>query len=300
YKRIKINYYMEKIGFIGLGIMGKPMSTHILKGGHPLTVLKTSGEANSLESEGATLAGTPKELAEQCDVVITCLPDSPEVEDIVLGEDGVLAGMSAGKLYIDMSTIAPATAIQLNTILADKGVEALDAPVSGGEGGAKSASLSIMVGGTKSAFERALPILELMGKNIVRIGEAGAGQTAKACNQIIVGMTIQAVAEALTLAKKAGIDVARVREALLGGFAQSRILDLHGQRFLDGNFEPGFKVNLHRKDMNIALQTGRDLSVPLPGSSIVATQMDALIANGKGELDHSALGLLLSEMSDVK
>jgi len=291
---------MEKIGFIGLGIMGKPMSTHILQGGHPLTVLKTSGEANSLESEGATLAGTPKELAEQCDVVITCLPDSPEVEDIVLGEDGVLAGMSAGKLYIDMSTIAPATAIQLNTILADKGVEALDAPVSGGEGGAKSASLSIMVGGTKSAFERALPILELMGKNIVRIGEAGAGQTAKACNQIIVGMTIQAVAEALTLAKKAGIDVARVREALLGGFAQSRILDLHGQRFLDGNFEPGFKVNLHRKDMNIALQTGRDLSVPLPGSSIVATQMDALIANGKGELDHSALGLLLSEMSDVK
>ncbi|HLU95105.1 MAG TPA: 2-hydroxy-3-oxopropionate reductase, partial [Membranihabitans sp.] len=300
YKRIKINYYMEKIGFIGLGIMGKPMSTHILKGGHPLTVLKTSGEANSLESEGATLAGTPKELAEQCDVVITCLPDSPEVEDIVLGEDGVLAGMSAGKLYIDMSTIAPATAIKLNTILSDKGVEVLDAPVSGGEGGAKSASLSIMVGGTKSAFERALPILELMGKNIVRIGEAGAGQTAKACNQIIVGMTIQAVAEALTLAKKAGVDVARVREALLGGFAQSRILDLHGQRFLDGNFEPGFKVNLHRKDMNIALQTGRDLSVPLPGSSIVATQMDALIANGKGELDHSALGLLLSEMSDVK
>lgn len=291
---------MEKIGFIGLGIMGKPMSTHILKGGHPLTVLKTSGEANSLESEGATLAGTPKELAEQCDVVITCLPDSPEVEDIVLGEDGVLAGMSAGKLYIDMSTIAPATAIKLNTILSDKGVEVLDAPVSGGEGGAKSASLSIMVGGTKSAFERALPILELMGKNIVRIGEAGAGQTAKACNQIIVGMTIQAVAEALTLAKKAGVDVARVREALLGGFAQSRILDLHGQRFLDGNFEPGFKVNLHRKDMNIALQTGRDLSVPLPGSSIVATQMDALIANGKGELDHSALGLLLSEMSDVK
>ena len=291
---------MEKIGFIGLGIMGKPMSLHILSGGHPLMVLETSREAKTLAAEGATLARTPKDIAEKCDVVITCLPDSPEVENVVLGDDGVLAGISSGKMFIDMSTIAPATALKLNEVLSRQRVEVLDAPVSGGEGGARSASLSIMVGGTESAFDRALPILQLMGKNIVRIGEAGSGQTTKACNQIVVGMTIQAVSEALTLAKKAGVDVARVREALLGGFAQSRILDLHGQRFLEGNFEPGFKIKLHRKDMNIALQTGRDLSVPLPGSSIVATQMDALIANGKGELDHSALGLLLMEMSDVK
>ncbi len=290
---------MEKIGFIGLGIMGKPMSLHLLDGGHKVTVLKSSAAAEALSARGATLASTPKEVAEQSDVVITCLPDSPEVEKIVLSENGVVEGISSGNLFIDMSTIAPATALKLNGILSQKGVEVLDAPVSGGEGGAKSASLSVMAGGTQSAFDRALPILQLMGKNIVRVGEAGSGQVTKACNQIVVGMTIQAVAEALTLAKKAGVDVAKVREALLGGFAQSRILDIHGQRFLDGNFVPGFKINLHRKDMNIALQTGRDLSVPLPGSSIVATQMDSLIAKGDGELDHSALALLLSQMSGI-
>jgi 2-hydroxy-3-oxopropionate reductase len=183
--------------------------------------------------------------------------------------------------------------------MAEVNVDALDAPVSGGEGGAISASLSIMVGGSQAAYDRALPIFEKMGKNIVRIGDAGSGQVTKACNQVVVGLTIQAIAEALNLAKKAGVDVAKVREALLGGFAQSRILDVHGQRFLDNNFAPGFKINLHRKDMNIALQTGKDLSVPLPGSALVATQMDALIAKGDGELDHSALALLLGEMSGL-
>jgi 2-hydroxy-3-oxopropionate reductase len=292
-------YNMEKIGFIGLGIMGKPMSIHLLKGGHQVIVLKSSGAADALLAEGAKLAGTPKEVAEQSDVVITCLPDSPEVESIVFGEEGVLAGLSAGDLFIDMSTIAPATALKVFNAMAEINVEALDAPVSGGEGGAKSAALSIMAGGSQAAFDRALPIFEKMGKNIVRIGDAGSGQVTKACNQIVVGMTIQAMAEALTLAKKAGVDVAKVREALLGGFAQSRILDVHGQRFLDNNFAPGFKINLHRKDMNIALQTGKDLSVPLPGSALVATQMDALIAKGNGELDHSALALLLGEMSGL-
>ncbi|MCK5702005.1 MAG: NAD-binding protein, partial [Cyclobacteriaceae bacterium] len=207
--------------------------------------------------------------------------------------------LSEGNLFIDMSTIAPATALKVFNAFAEKGVEALDAPVSGGEGGAKSASLSIMAGGSQSSFDRALPIFEKMGKNIVRIGEAGSGQVTKACNQIVVGMTIQAVAEALNLARKAGVDVAKVREALLGGFAQSRILDVHGQRFLDNNFKPGFKINLHRKDMNIALQTGKDLSVPLPGSALVATQMDALIARGDGELDHSSLALLLGQLSGL-
>ena len=290
---------MEKIGFIGLGIMGKPMSIHLLKAGHQVIVLKSSGAADALLAEGAQLAGTPKEVAEQSDVVITCLPDSPEVESIVFGSDGVLAGLSAGDLFIDMSTIAPATALKIFNAMAEINVEALDAPVSGGEGGAKSAALSIMVGGSQAAYDRALPIFEKMGKNIVRIGDAGSGQVTKACNQVVVALTIQAIAEALNLAKKAGVDVAKVREALLGGFAQSRILDVHGQRFLDNNFAPGFKINLHRKDMNIALQTGKDLSVPLPGSALVATQMDALIAKGDGELDHSALALLLGEMSGL-
>ena len=290
---------MEKIGFIGLGIMGKPMSIHLLKAGHQVIVLKSSGAADALLAEGAQLAGTPKEVAEQSDVVITCLPDSPEVESIVFGSDGVLAGLSAGDLFIDMSTIAPATALKIFNAMAEVNVDALDAPVSGGEGGAKSAALSIMVGGSQAAYDRALPIFEKMGKNIVRIGDAGSGQVTKACNQVVVGLTIQAIAEALNLAKKAGVDVAKVREALMGGFAQSRILDVHGQRFLDNNFAPGFKINLHRKDMNIALQTGRDLSVPLPGSALVATQMDALLAKGDGEVDHSALALLLGEMSGL-
>jgi 2-hydroxy-3-oxopropionate reductase len=290
---------MEKIGFIGLGIMGKPMSINLLKGGHQVTVLESSAAADALAVEGAVLVSSPKDVAIHSDVVITCLPDSPEVESIVLGKNGVLEGISNGDLYIDMSTISPATTYIVYDSMQKKGVHALDAPVSGGEGAAISASLSIMVGGSQDAFDRAYTIFEKMGKNIVRIGESGAGQVAKACNQIIVGMTIQAVAEALNLAKKANVDVSKVRDALLGGFAQSRILEIHGQRFLDGNYAPGFKVNLHRKDMNIALQTGKDLSVPLPGSALVATQMDALIATGDGELDHSALAYLLGKLSGL-
>lgn len=284
---------MEKIGFIGLGIMGKPMSIHLLKAGHKVFVLQNSASADALANEGAELLGSPKEVAEKSDVVITCLPDSPEVEAIVLGKDGVIEGLSKGNLFIDMSTISPATALKINKLMDAKGVGALDAPVSGGEGGAKTASLSIMVGGSQAAFDRALPIFEKMGKNIVLIGDAGSGQVTKACNQVVVGTTIQGVMEALNLARKSGVDVAKVREALLGGFAQSRILDVHGQRFLDNNFKPGFKVKLHRKDMKIALQTAEDLTVPLPGSALVAYQMDALIAKGDGELDHSALALLL-------
>jgi 2-hydroxy-3-oxopropionate reductase len=290
---------MEKIGFIGLGIMGKPMSKHLLKAGHQLAILSTSSSAEELSDAGAELVDTPKAVTERSDIVITCLPDSPQVESVVFGEDGIADGIGDGKLYIDMSTIAPATSINIYNELKQKGVQVLDAPVSGGQAGAEAATLSIMVGGSEDAFNRALPIFQKMGKNIVRIGEAGAGQTAKACNQIIVGMTIQAVAEALTLAKKAGVDIKKVREALLGGFAQSKILDMHGQRIIDHNFKPGFKIELHRKDMNIALQTGRELSVPLAGSSIVAAQMDALIAREKGSLDHSALALLLEELSGL-
>ncbi len=290
---------MEKIGFIGLGIMGKPMAKHLMAAGHSVTVLKSSSSANDLKQSGATVVDTPSQLAAQSDVIITMLPDSPEVEAILKEKDGVLKGIKKGSLFIDMSTIAPSTSMGLHNVLKELGVESLDAPVSGGQGGAEGATLSIMVGGSDTAFKRALPIFERMGKNIVHIGKAGAGQTAKACNQIIVGMTIQAVAEALTLAKKAGVDVAKVRSALLGGFAQSKILDLHGQRVLDNNFKPGFKVKLHRKDMNIALQTGKELSVPLPGSALVASQMDAVIASGDGELDHSALAKFLQSISGL-
>lgn len=291
---------MEKIGFIGLGIMGRPMSIHLIKGGYEVTVLSSSASAEALANEGAKLESSPAALAESCDVVITCLPDSPEVESMVLGKEGVIEGLSEGDLFIDMSTISPSTTATLYEAMNKIGVEALDAPVSGGEGGAISASLSIMVGGAQKAFDRALPIFEKMGKNIVLIGESGAGQVTKACNQIVVGMTIQAVAESLNLAKKAGVDVAKVRAALLGGFAQSKIMDVHGQRFLDENYQPGFKINLHRKDMNIALQTGKELSVPLPGSALVASQMDALIATGGGELDHSALAFMLGKLSGIE
>lgn len=289
---------MEKIGFIGLGIMGKPMAHHLLKAGYPLAVLESNAASSELVEAGAKAFATNKAVAENADIVITMLPDSPQVEDVVLGKDGVMEGLKEGALYIDMSSIAPGTAKKIFQQLQQKGVEALDAPVSGGQVGAESASLSIMVGGSEAAFSRALPLFQLMGKNIVLIGEAGAGQTTKVCNQMIVGMTIQAVAEAFTLAKKAGVNLEKIREVLLGGFAESRILDLHGKRMIDGNFKPGFKVKLHRKDMNLALQAGKEYSVPLYGSSVVAANMDALIAQGNGELDHSSVALLLEKLSN--
>lgn len=292
---------MERIGFIGVGIMGKPMALNLLKAGYAVTVHDLNRQpVDELVQQGADSAGSARAVTEQSDVVITMLPDSPEVEAVVFGPDGVLEGIREGMLFVDMSTIAPATSEKISKVLSEKGVDALDAPVSGGDVGAKAGTLSIMVGGTKAAFERALPLFQVMGKSIVHIGDAGAGQVTKACNQIVVGMTIQAVAEAMTLAKKAGVDIKKVRDALLGGFAQSRILDLHGKRILEDNFQPGFKIKLHRKDMNIALQTGRTLSVPLPGTAQVASQMDAIIAQGNGDLDHSALALFLQELSNVR
>lgn len=288
---------MEKIGFIGLGIMGRPMAHHLLRAGYALHVYEGNKSANELVDAGAIAFPSYTSLAYASDVVITMLPDSPDVEAVVLGTDGVAAGMKAGSLFIDMSSIAPNTALRIHSALQAKGVESLDAPVSGGQVGADAATLSIMVGGADTAFQRALPIFEKMGKNIVRIGEAGAGHMTKVCNQMIVGMTIQAVAEAFTLAAKAGVDLEKMREVLLGGFAQSRILDLHGKRIIDRNFKPGFRVRLHRKDMNLALQAGREHSVPLYGSALVAAQMDALIARGEGDADHSALAILMEQLS---
>jgi 2-hydroxy-3-oxopropionate reductase len=291
---------MEKIGFIGLGTMGKPMAQNLLKAGYKLIVHDCiRGPVNELAAAGADMAASAKEVAGKCDVVITMLPDSPDVESVVLGTNGVLEGIRKDMLFIDMSTIAPATARKVFDAMKTKGVEALDAPVSGGQVGAVQATLSIMVGGSEQAFQRAMPIFQAMGKNIVYIGKPGAGQVTKACNQIVVAQTIQAVAEAMTLAKKCGVDTAKVRDALLGGFAQSRILDLHGKRILERNFEPGFRVELHRKDLNIALQTAREMAIALPVTAIIAENMNALIAQGDGKKDHSALALLVERMANI-
>jgi 2-hydroxy-3-oxopropionate reductase len=282
---------MKKIGFIGLGIMGKPMAINLIKAGYHLSVLNTSKAAATLIEAGATAFESIKTLAANSDIVITMLPDSPDVEKVVLGENGVLAGIQEGALFIDMSSIAPSTARTIFAAMQQKGVEALDAPVSGGQVGAEAATLSIMVGGTETAFNVALPVFQAMGKNIMLIGEAGAGQTTKICNQMIVGMTIQAISEAFSLAGRAGVDLEKMREVLLGGFAQSRILDLHGKRIIDRNFKPGFKIKLHNKDMKLALQAGKEYDVALNGTAQVAKVMKKAIKNGHGELDHSGIFL---------
>jgi len=286
---------MEKIGFIGLGIMGKPMALNLLTAGYAVQILQSSHAASELIEAGAKAFPNSKALASASDIIITIVPDSPQVEEVVLGTDGVLEGIKSDSLFIDMSTISPSTARKLYSLFKEKGIEALDAPVSGGQVGAESGSLSIMVGGNETAFQRALPVFEVLGKNIVLIGEAGAGQTTKACNQMIVGMTIQAVAEAFTLAEKAGVDLKKMREVLLGGFAHSRILDLHGNRMIEANYKPGFKIKLHKKDMDIALQEAEHYNLQLTGTAQVAKQMDTSIAMGNGELDHSSLVLVLKD-----
>lgn len=271
------------------------MVRNLLKAGYTVTVFNRSQAAiDELAQAGANPETSLQQVAEHSDIVITCLPDSPDVEAVV---QGLLKGLRSGMLFVDMSTIAAATSKKIHAELQALGVQALDAPVSGGDIGAQQGTLSIMIGGEASAFDRALPVLQAMGKNIVHVGDSGAGQIAKACNQIVVALTVQAVAEALALAKKSGVDPAKVRDALLGGFAQSRVLEVHGKRILENSFQPGFKLDLHRKDMNIVLQTGRELGVPLLGSSQVTMLMDALIAQGKGGLDNAAIALLYDLLS---
>jgi len=279
----------EKIGFIGLGIMGKPMVLNLLKAGFQVNVLSKSSSSAIVREAGANVFESIADLTLSSDILITMLPDSPEVKQVVTE---ILPVIKKGSLYIDMSTIAPGVAKEIYTSLKEKGVSAIDAPVSGGQVGAEAGSLSIMAGGSEEAFNRALPVFQAMGKNIILIGDAGAGQVTKACNQMIVGITIQAVAEAFSMAKKAGVNLEKMREVLLGGFAQSRILDLHGKRMIDGNFVPGFKVKLHKKDMGIALQTGSDHQVSLKATELVASLMNQLVSEGHGELDHSSLFLL--------
>ncbi len=282
------------IGFIGLGIMGKPMARNLIKAGYKLVVHNRSrGPVDELVKEGAKAAGSPKDVASQSDVVITILPDSPDVESVVLGGDGIASGIKSGATYIDMSTIKPAVARRVAEAVQKKGAKALDAPVSGGEKGAIEGTLSIMVGGAQADFDAVLPILQAMGKNIVLVGPTGAGQMAKAANQLVVGVTIEAVAEALALAEAAGVDPAKVRSVLLGGFAQSRILDLHGQRMLDGNFQPGFKARLHQKDMRIVTDTAKESNVDAPAAQLALERFNRLVESGGGEKDHSALRTLI-------
>ncbi len=288
------------VGFIGLGIMGKPMSLNVLNAGFPLVVHNRShGPVEELVAAGAEDGGSSKGVAQRAEIVLMCLPDSPDVRQVVESSNGVFEGISPGKVIVDMSTISPVVARDLAAKAEQLGVEMLDAPVSGGDVGAQRGTLSIMVGGKPEVFDRVLPVFQAMGKNIVRVGDAGAGQVTKACNQIVVALTIEAISEALVLATKAGVDPARVREALLGGFAQSRILDVHGQRFLDRNFQPGFKAHLQHKDLKIALETGRTYGVPLPATGLVHEFYGALVATGRAELDHSALATLIEELAGV-
>lgn len=289
---------MERLGFIGLGVMGLPMARNLMKAGYKLTVHDHHlPKQQLLAEEGATAAASGREVAAASDIVITMVPDSPDVEAVYLGPDGVLAGSSSGMTLIDMSSISPAVARRVAQQAADLGADMLDAPVSGGEVGAINATLSIMVGGSDEAFERALPLFRVLGKNIVHVGESGTGQVCKLCNQLIVALNITAVSEALVLAKKAGADPVKVREALLGGFAQSRILEVHGQRMLDRTFAPGFRLCLQLKDMNNVLAAGLDYGAVLPASGVVNELLKSLVVNGHADEDHSAIVKVIESLS---
>jgi 2-hydroxy-3-oxopropionate reductase len=291
----------ERIGFIGLGIMGKPMARNLMEAGYELVVYNRSrGKVDELAQEGAEAAGSPREVAEQSDVVITMLPDSPEVREIVAGEDGVFEGIKEGSLLIDMSTISPVATEELAATAGDKGVGMLDAPVSGGETGAIDGALSIMVGGSEEDFERARPIFDVLGQTVVRVGEAGAGQVVKACNQIVVALVIEAVSEALVLGSKAGVDPEKIIEVLSGGLAGSKVMEAKKSFFLEHDFEPGFRVELHHKDLGIALAAGREYGVALPVTAIVSQMLEALKAKGSGDRDHSAILTLLEDLAQYR
>jgi 2-hydroxy-3-oxopropionate reductase len=286
------------VGFIGLGIMGRPMAGNILKAGFPLVVYDLLPQGvEQLAAAGARAADSAKTVAEQADIVVLCLPDSPDVEAAMQGESGVFAGVRPGQIIVDMSTISPVVARALAVEATQRGVTMLDAPVSGGEVGAREGTLSIMVGGDAQALQRVMPVLQSMGSRILHMGEAGAGQVTKACNQIVIAVTIQAVAEALVLAAKAGVDPAQVRQALLGGYAYSKVLEGHGERFLARNFTPGFKTRLQHKDLNIAMDAGRAYQTPLPATALVHQLYGALLARGDAEQDHSILVTLLEELA---
>jgi len=292
---------MERIGFIGLGAMGKPMTQNLMKAGHPVHVLtRTRSKIDDLLAAGAVWCDTPKEIAQRSDVVITMLPDTPDVEQVVAGRNGVFDGVRPGMLIIDMSTISPIAVRKLAREAETRGCDFLDAPVSGGDIGARNATLSIMVGGREAAFNRAMPIFRAMGKTILLIGDSGAGQITKAANQILTSIHIEAVAEALVFAAKAGVDPVKVRQALMGGAAYSRILEFHGQRMIDRNFKPGFRMRLHRKDLDITLDAGKAYGAALPVTGQVRELMTETLNDGQGDMDNSSFILLLEKLSNTQ
>jgi 2-hydroxy-3-oxopropionate reductase len=296
-----------KIGFIGLGIMGAPMAGHLRAAGHELFVNTRSEVPKALLDAGAVACKTPADVARQAEVVFTMVPDTPDVQKVLFGEGGVAAALAqakrgpdgrVGKTVVDMSSISPIETKAFAQQIQAQGADWLDAPVSGGEVGAKAASLTIMVGGKDEVFARIQPLLALMGKNITHVGPAGAGQITKVANQVIVALNIAAVAEALVFASKAGADPARVRQALMGGFAASRVLEVHGERMVKRTFNPGFRIKLHQKDLNLALQGAKALGVALPNTAMAAQLLQACAAQGHEQLDHSALVLALESMAN--
>ena len=293
----------DPVGFIGLGVMGRPMARNLLKRGFRLVVhSRSQGPVDELVDAGATRASSPSDIAHQARCIITMLPDGPDVEQVVAGDDGLLTGLQPASVLVDMSTIAPVTARSLAARVADAGGAMLDAPVSGGEIGAIDGTLSIMVGGDANALAQVRPVLEAMGnaERIVHIGASGAGQICKACNQLVIGGTLAAVGEAFALARKSGVDPAKVRAALLGGFAASRVLEVHGERLLQQNFKPGFPARLYRKDLKIVMDAVNDAQAPAPVTAIVQQLLIALIASGQEALDYSALGTVLSNLAHVE
>ena len=291
---------MANIGFIGLGIMGAPMAGHLLKGGHTVFTYTHGATPAALVDAGARTCASGAEVARNADIVITMVPDTPHVEDALFNPEGVAAGLSKGKIVVDMSSISPVATKDFARRINALGCEYLDAPVSGGEVGAKAASLTIMVGGSEASFDKVRPIFELMGKNITLVGGNGDGQITKVANQIIVALNIEAVGEALLLAAKAGADPAKVRQALMGGFANSRILEVHGERMVKRTFDPGFRIELHQKDLNLALTTARQLGVSLPNTATAQELFNACSAHGGAKWDHSGMVRALEKMANFE
>ncbi|HJE23652.1 MAG TPA: 2-hydroxy-3-oxopropionate reductase [Methylorubrum populi] len=289
--------HRANVGFIGLGIMGRPMAENLIKAGYRLFLKSRRAVPADLIAAGGIECQSAREVAERAEIVITMLPDTPQVAEVLFGADGVIEGLTEAKIVIDMSSIDPIATKDFARRINERGCDYLDAPVSGGEVGARAGSLSIMVGGPQGAFDTAKPLFEAMGRNITRVGGNGDGQTTKVANQIVVALTIEAVAEALVFASKAGADPARVREALMGGFAASRILEVHGERMVKRSFDPGFRIDLHRKDLNLALQGARALGVALPNTATAQELFNTCAAQGGGQWDHSAMVRALELMA---
>ena len=289
-----------KLGFVGLGIMGAPMAGHLVNAGHQVFINTRSKVPEALSSSAAVQCGSPQEVASQADIIFTMVPDTPDVEKVLFGEKGIAAGLAKGKIVVDMSSISPIATKAFAQKIKTLGCDYLDAPVSGGELGAKNATLSIMVGGDEKVFEKVKPVFELMGKNINLVGGNGDGQTAKVANQIIVALNIEAVAEALLFAAKAGADPAKVRQALMGGFASSKILEVHGERMVKRTFDPGFRIELHQKDLNLALNSARSLGVSLPNTATAQELFNSCSAHGGKAWDHSAMVRALEKLANFE